>query len=43
MSYKVKDILEQVEHIKFIGNENQQIDKPISFNFENIDPTVLMW
>ncbi len=43
MSLKVKDILEQVEHIKFTGNKRQHVEKPISLDLENTDPNVLMW
>ena len=37
MSFKVKDILEQVDYIKFTGDELQQVEKPISLNVENTD------
>tara|TARA_R110001583_G_scaffold94581_1_gene238222 strand:+ start:1562 stop:2464 length:903 start_codon:yes stop_codon:yes gene_type:complete len=43
MSFKVKDILEQVDYIKFTGDELQQVEKPISLNVENTDSNVLMW
>lgn len=43
MSLTIKDILKQVEHIKFTGNEQCQVDKPISLDVDNTDPHVLMW
>lgn len=43
MRFKVKNILEQVEYIKFTGNEQQIVEKPISFDIENTDVNVLMW
>jgi len=43
MSFTVKDILEKIAYIKFIGNEHQKIDEPISLDVKNTDPNVLMW
>jgi UDP-3-O-[3-hydroxymyristoyl] glucosamine N-acyltransferase len=43
MSIKVKDILAKIDYIKFIGDEQSLIEKPVGLNGENSNPNVLMW
>jgi UDP-3-O-[3-hydroxymyristoyl] glucosamine N-acyltransferase len=39
----IHEILKNISHLKFIGDEYIYIDKPVSFKPENKDPNALMW
>jgi UDP-3-O-[3-hydroxymyristoyl] glucosamine N-acyltransferase len=39
----IHEILKNISYLKFIGNDKNHIDKPVSFKPENKDPHVLMW
>lgn len=39
----ISTIIDQLGCLRFVGNESAEIDKIISFNDQNQDPTALMW
>jgi len=43
MSTIIKEILNTIEYVSFIGNEDQIVEKPIPLDVDNKNPNVLMW
>jgi UDP-3-O-[3-hydroxymyristoyl] glucosamine N-acyltransferase len=43
MSVKIREILDTIDYLSFIGNEDQIIERPVPLDSGNKDPEVLMW